>query len=154
MALSDTWLKANRGKNRASLEEHSDRDGLGVRVTPRGKITFQLRYRYGGTAKRLDLGTYPLMSLKEARAEAQRRKGQLEQGHDPKVVRLLEKQAILKADSVESLSGQGGPDEDLHPNHRRTAAQDEPGPFWACGEFVANPSRRGVRFDAMEGCCF
>jgi integrase len=43
------------------------------------------------------------MSLKEARAEAQRRKGQLEQGHDPKVVRLLEKQAILKADSVESL---------------------------------------------------
>lgn len=103
MALSDTWLKANNGKKRASLEEHSDRDGLGVRVTPRGKITFQLRYRYGGTAKRLDLGTYPLMSLKEARAEAQRRKGQLEQGHDPKVVRILEKQAILKADSVESL---------------------------------------------------
>jgi hypothetical protein len=31
MALTDTWLKANNGKERAALEEHSDRDGLGVR---------------------------------------------------------------------------------------------------------------------------
>jgi integrase len=43
------------------------------------------------------------MSLKEARAEAQRLKARHEQGHDPKVVRLLEKQAILKADSIETL---------------------------------------------------
>lgn len=70
------------------------RDGLGVRVTPNGKITFQLRYRYGGTAKRLDIGSYPLLPLKEARAEAQRLRAQPEQGHDPKIVRLLEKQAI------------------------------------------------------------
>jgi integrase len=103
MALSDTWLKANNGKTRAALEERSDREGLGVRVTPKGKIIFQLRYRYHGVAKRLDLGTYPGMSLKEARSEAQRLRAQHEQGHDPQTVRLLEKQAILKADSVESL---------------------------------------------------
>ena len=103
MALSDTWLKANNGKARAALEERGDRDGMGVRVTPIGKITFQLRYRYHGAPKRLDLGTYPLMSLKEARAEAQRLKAQHEQGHDPKIVRLLEKQAIFQADSVETL---------------------------------------------------
>ena len=103
MALSDAWLKANNGRERAALEERSDRDGLGVRVTRRGRIVFQLRYRYDGTAKRLDLGTYPLQSLKEARAEAQRFKARLEQGHDPKIFRLLEKQAILKADSIETL---------------------------------------------------
>ena len=103
MGFSDTWLKANSGKARPALEQRSDRDGLGVRITPRGKITFQLRYRHGGTAKRLDLGSYPLMSLKEARAEAQRLKARHERGHDPKVVRLLEKQAILKADSIETL---------------------------------------------------
>ncbi|MEP7057368.1 MAG: Arm DNA-binding domain-containing protein [Caldimonas sp.] len=45
MALSDTWLKANNGRERAALEERSDRDGLGVRLTPNGKITYQLRYR-------------------------------------------------------------------------------------------------------------
>ncbi len=103
MALSDTWLKANNGRARAAVEERGDRDGLGVRISPKGKITFQLRYRYYGAAKRLDLGSYPLQSLKDARAEAQRLKARLEQGHDPKVVRLLEKQAILKADCVESL---------------------------------------------------
>ena len=103
MAFSDTWLKANNGKERAALEERGDREGLGVRVTPKGKITFQLRYRYQGAAKRLDLGSYPLMSLKEARREAQRLRAQHEQGHDPQIVRLLEKQTILKADSVETL---------------------------------------------------
>lgn len=74
MALTDTWLKANHGKERAALEERSDRDGLGVRITPNGKITYQLRYRYDGAAKRLDLGTYPLLPLKQARGEAQRLK--------------------------------------------------------------------------------
>lgn len=103
MALSDTWLKANEGKERSSLGERGDRDGLGVRITPKGRITFQVRFYYGGSQHRVDLGSYPLLSLKDARAEAQRLKGQLEQGHDPRVVRLLEKQAILKADTVEEL---------------------------------------------------
>ena len=103
MALSDTWLKANEGKERKALEERGDRDGLGVRITPKGKITFQVRFYCSGSQHRVDLGSYPLLSLKEARAEAQRLRGQLEQGHDPRVVRLLEKQAILKADSIEQL---------------------------------------------------
>ena len=90
MAFSDTWLKANNGKERAALEERCDREGLGVRITPKGKITFQLRYRYQGAAKRLDLGSYPLMSLKEARSEAQRLRAQHEQGQDPQVVRLCQ----------------------------------------------------------------
>jgi integrase len=103
MAISDAWLKANSGKPRSTREEKSDRDGFGVRVTPKGKITFQLRFRYDSRPCRLDLGTYPLMSLKDARAETRRLRAQLEQGHDPRVVKQLEKQAILQADSVESL---------------------------------------------------
>ncbi|MBP6895219.1 MAG: site-specific integrase [Pseudacidovorax sp.] len=103
MALSDTWLKAHHGKERPRLAEHGDRDGLGVRVTPKGKITFQLRFRYDGKFSRLDLGTYPQMSLKEARVEAQRLRARHEQGHDPRIIRLLDRQAILKAESVESL---------------------------------------------------
>lgn len=103
MALSDSWLKANHGKDHPALAERGDRDGLGVRITPRGKITFQIRYRYQGKPTRLDLGSYPLMSLKEARAEAQRLRAQHEKGHDPRIVRLLEKQAITEADSIERL---------------------------------------------------
>ena len=85
--MSDTWLKANNGKDRGAIEERGDREGLGVRMTPKGKITFQIRYRYEGKPKRLDLGSYPLMSLKEARAEAQRLRARHEQGHDPQIVR-------------------------------------------------------------------
>jgi integrase len=103
VALTDTWIKANHKKERAKAAEKTDRDGLSARISPKGKVTFQMRYLYDSDARRLDLGSYPLMSLKEARTEAQRLRAQLEQGHDPKTVRLLEKQAILKADSVESL---------------------------------------------------
>lgn len=74
-----------------------------MRITPKGKITFQLRFRYDARPCRLDLGTYPLMSLKDARVESQRLRSQLGQGHDPRVVRQLEKETILQADSIESL---------------------------------------------------
>lgn len=67
MALSDAWLKANSGKKREKRFEKVDRDGLSVRVTPQEKVTFQLRYRYDGKAARVDLGSYPLMTLKNAR---------------------------------------------------------------------------------------
>ncbi|WP_444923432.1 tyrosine-type recombinase/integrase [Microbulbifer sp. DLAB2-AF] len=103
MALSDAWLKANSGKKIEKRFEKADRDGLSVRVTPQGKITFQLRYRYDGKAARVDLGSYPLMTLKNARSEGLRLKGKLEQGYDPRVVKQLEKQAILNADSLEEL---------------------------------------------------
>ena len=103
MALSDSWLKANHRKERAEREEKSDRDGLSVRVTPKGKIIFQMRYRYDKKLQRLDLGSYPLMSLKGARDENQRLKKELERGHDPKIVRRLEKQAIMDAASLQSL---------------------------------------------------
>jgi integrase len=105
MVLSDAWLKAKNGKERDKVYEKADRDGLGARVTPKGKVIFQMRYRCNGSAnaRRLDLGTYPAMSLKEARAEALRLRGKQEQGHDPKIVRLVERQAIASAASVEAL---------------------------------------------------
>jgi len=43
------------------------------------------------------------MSLEAARDETQRLRASLEQGHNPKIIRLLEKQAIYKADSIEAL---------------------------------------------------
>jgi Arm DNA-binding domain len=60
----------------------TDRDGLGARVSPKGKITFQLRYYYNGSeaAKRVDLGSYPAMPLVEARQETLRLRGLIEKG--------------------------------------------------------------------------
>ena len=103
MSLSNAWLKANLGKKREKVEEFKDRDNMGIRVSPLGKITFQMRYRYDNKHCRLDLGSYPKISLKEARGENDRLRKELEQGHNPKIVRKLEKQAIINAGSLESI---------------------------------------------------
>lgn len=103
MALSDRWLKANLGKERDRVEEFKDRDNMAARFSVKGKITFQMRYRYDGQHHRLDLGSYPKMSLKEARDELDRFRKELERGHNPKIVKRLEKQAIVGAASLQSI---------------------------------------------------
>ncbi|MGS2723802.1 tyrosine-type recombinase/integrase [Porticoccus sp. GXU_MW_L64] len=103
MGITDTWLKTNHNKLRPKKLIKSDRDGLNARVSPKGKITFMMRYYYDNARKEYDIGTYPLLSLKEAREENQRLRKKLERGFDPKVVRQLEKQAIIAAKSLEGL---------------------------------------------------
>lgn len=100
MALSDSWLKANSGKEREKREEFSDRDGLSVRVTTKGKITFQLRYRYAGKPARIDIGSYPLTTLKDARSAGLQYRAELEKGNDP---RLVKKLAIIQIQEVQSF---------------------------------------------------
>lgn len=88
--LSDSKLKQCRGKISDSQQVLSDRDGLCVRVSPKGKVTFFIRYRFKGKQDQISIGTYPAMSLKAARERNLELKGCLEQGHDPKVVKRLE----------------------------------------------------------------
>ncbi len=94
MALTDAWLKANHGKSRSKTDQKSDINGLGVRVSPKGKITYQVRYRFNGKAERIDIGTYPAKSLREARGKADDIKTDIAKGHDPKVIKHLEKMDI------------------------------------------------------------
>ncbi|MHA7881450.1 MAG: tyrosine-type recombinase/integrase [Saccharospirillum sp.] len=103
MALTDAWLKGMHRKPREANLEKSDRDGLGARVTKSGKVIFQLRYRYQGKSVRLDLGTYPAMTLKQAREETLLRRGQLERGHDPRVRKRVEQAEIVTAFTNEGL---------------------------------------------------
>lgn len=67
MALSDTKLRSINAKPYNGAPEVTDGDGLSVRITPTGTITFQYRYRWNGKPVRLSVGRYPAMSLKEAR---------------------------------------------------------------------------------------
>lgn len=97
MPLTDAWLKANHGKDHGKAFEKGDRDGMSVRVSAKGKIVFQLRYRWQGKPARLDLGTYPLTSLRDAREQSQRRKAQLEEGQDPRVAKRTERAAVAGA---------------------------------------------------------
>ena len=46
----------------------SDAHGLYLAVLPSGTKVWRWKYRFGGREKKLSLGSYPLISLKQARA--------------------------------------------------------------------------------------
>lgn len=97
--ISDSWLKSKVGKRLEKPDEVGDRDGMSVRVSRRGKITFQMRFRIDGKPARCDLGRYPKMTLAEARDLSKRMQKALDGGHDPRVVLRLEKDAIRNAEA-------------------------------------------------------
>ena len=101
MAISDSKLKALNGKKHEKAPiKMADRDGLTVYHRKTGTLSFVFRYRYNGKQQNLSLGTYPLMSLSEARQQAVECKKVLAGGQDPKLERLLEKEKILQAVTV------------------------------------------------------
>lgn len=103
MAITDTWLRAQLGREHPRTFTKADRDGLAARVSPKGKITWQVRYRHLGQQHRLDVGAYPLTTLKRARELAGEIREQLERGVDPKVARELERNVKQGMPSVEGL---------------------------------------------------
>lgn len=64
---------------------------MGARVSPKGKITFQMRFMFAGKQQRIDLGTYPLISLKQAREICTKYRTELEKGHDPRIIKKTAK---------------------------------------------------------------
>ncbi|MCC8366516.1 site-specific integrase [Xenorhabdus sp. PB61.4] len=103
MAITDSWLRSTSGKPQDKISTKSDRDGLSVRITPKGKIIFQFRYRWNGKGERIDIGTYPATSLKDARDLAISYRSELEQYRNPNMVKRVRKEAVLNAVTVERL---------------------------------------------------
>ncbi|MDC9606398.1 tyrosine-type recombinase/integrase [Xenorhabdus griffiniae] len=103
MAITDSWLRSINGKPQEKMITKSDRDGLSARVTPKGKIVFQFRYRWNGKGDRIDIGTYPATGLKDARDAVTFYRGELEQYRNPKIVKRVRKESALSAVTVESL---------------------------------------------------
>ena len=48
MALTDSYLRSVLGKEHEKVFEKTDRDGLSIRVSKKGKIVFQMRYMFAG----------------------------------------------------------------------------------------------------------
>ncbi|WP_338240506.1 tyrosine-type recombinase/integrase [Aurantiacibacter hainanensis] len=94
MALTDTRLRSL--KPREKTYKIADGEGLLIAVSPKGRKTWKLAYRFGGKQKELTGGTYPAVSLAKARAWRDKAKGQLAEGIDPSEARKQAKrQAAL-----------------------------------------------------------
>src|SRR5690606_8586732 len=81
MKLSEKGIQAAKPREKEYLL--NDGDGLNLRVMPDGRKYWALRYTIEGKARRISLGRYPLVTLKEARAERESAKKLLNAGIDP-----------------------------------------------------------------------
>lgn len=69
----------------------ADSGGLFVFVTPAGGKLWRLRYRYNGKEKTLSLGSYPEVTLLDARRARDTAKEMLKSGRDPSLQKKLDK---------------------------------------------------------------
>lgn len=93
--MTDADARNAKAKNKAYRKFFGD--GLYLEVTPSGGKLWRVKYRFGGIEKRLALGAYPVISLKEARAKTQEAKKYLSEGKDPGEVKKAAKAAIRTA---------------------------------------------------------
>lgn len=84
MPLTDAKLRVLAGKDYEGPPEIADRDGLSIRVSPRGVISFQRRFRWQGKPARVKFGNYPDLSLSDARKANDRAKESAKKGIDPR----------------------------------------------------------------------
>lgn len=92
MPLSD--LKCRNARPGEKLRKLSDGGGLQLWVQPTGSRLWRLAYRFDGKQKLLALGTYPIVSLADARKEREEAKRLLFEGVDPSQRRKEEAQQL------------------------------------------------------------
>lgn len=85
MSLADKQIKAL--KPEAKARKYFDGNGLYLEVAPSGGKWWRLKYRVNGVEKRISLGTYPEVTLKEARDKTHEHRKTLRDGLDPSVER-------------------------------------------------------------------
>lgn len=102
MPITDKILKRIKASDKAF--KVFDERGLYLFVPPSGGKGWRLKYRFGGKEKLLSLGTYPEVSLKEARERRDEARKLLEEGIDPSAARKEESARKAGLDSFEGVS--------------------------------------------------
>ena len=100
MPLTDTAIR--NAKPRVKRYRLFDSQGLYIEVAPSGGKWWRLKYRILGKEKRLSLGVYPEVSLKDAREKRDQARRSLSEGADPIEARKL--QSIADGTSFEAVA--------------------------------------------------
>lgn len=100
MPLTDTAVRNAKPAEKAV--KMFDGGGLYLEVAPSGGKWWRLKYRVDGKEKRLSLGTYPDVGLKEARERRDQARKLVGQGVDPSEARKSDK-AAKKAASLRTF---------------------------------------------------
>jgi len=96
MPLTDTAIRAIKPTSKTA--KFFDGGGLYLEVAPSGGKWWRLKYRFQGKEKRISLGTYPTIGLKEARERREDTKKILANGIDPSAQRQAIKVSTTSID--------------------------------------------------------
>ncbi|HEU5478474.1 MAG TPA: integrase arm-type DNA-binding domain-containing protein [Candidatus Tumulicola sp.] len=106
-ALTDTAVRNAKYNARGPKKQTlSDSRGLYVELAPTGGKWWRLAYRFGGKRKTISLGTYPTVSVADARNLRDDAKKLLAKGIDPSAQRQTEKREVAgrAANSFEAVA--------------------------------------------------
>jgi len=98
MPLTDA--KARNAKPRNKPLKLFDTDGLFLMVSPGGGKWWRFKYRFGGKEKLISLGTYPEVSLAQARSRRDEARKLVADGIDPSQARKASKAAKVQSEST------------------------------------------------------
>lgn len=101
--LSDTSLRKMIGRESPGESFYADGDGLSIKVSKVGIMTWYFMYRVGGRStvpQRIKLGNYPDLSIKAAREKREQCRAWLAEGKNPKYQLMITTQESLKPVTV------------------------------------------------------
>jgi integrase len=100
-----TALNVETWKKSAARQEILDRDGLYFIVQPSGVKSWALRYRRKGDGKAIKhtIGSYPAVTLKDARAAAIALRAEIERGADPHGAKIVARRQTVE-DSFDAVA--------------------------------------------------
>jgi integrase len=95
MLLSHTKIQNAKPAKRAV--RLFDGRGLYLEIAPAGSRWWRFKYRFAGKEKRISLGVYPDVGLKQARDKREEARKQVAAGVDPSAARKQAKQALIES---------------------------------------------------------
>ena len=95
MKLTELQIKKAQPKDK--VYRIFDGHGLHIEITPKGQKWWRYKYLYNGKEKRISLGVYPEISLKEVRERHIEQRLVLSKGMDPSAARKVKKVQSLRA---------------------------------------------------------
>ncbi|MEO5327934.1 MAG: integrase arm-type DNA-binding domain-containing protein [Magnetococcus sp. THC-1_WYH] len=95
MPLNDLAIKSLQAAEKKT--RHWDSGGLYLEVTITGSKLWRMKFRFGGKEKVLSFGTYPTVTLKQARLKRDEARLSISRGIDPSEARKAVKTAFKRA---------------------------------------------------------
>ncbi len=104
MPLTETRLRALKPKDKPY--KVADERGLYIEVSPSGGKLWRFRYRIGAVEKKLSIGLYPEIDLKQARQAAYEARAKVASGGDPAMEKRKQKirSEFLSAQTFEAVA--------------------------------------------------